>query len=170
MQRFDLPDLLVAAALAPLLLALSAISLPPQQQLPVLLAGVIACTLAVHDARTGYLPDIGTLGLLWLGLLLSGNSRAAIFGAAWGYVVLWLLGHLYRWARGRHGMGYGDYKLLAAAGAWVGAAALPWLILLACISTLAWTALRRVPLDSPTAFGPHLALGLLALLLWQGPL
>ena len=84
---------------------------------------------AMIDWQTQLLPDTLVLPLLWLGLLLSLGHDAgfalvdpatAILGAAGGYLVLWLIFHAFRLATGKEGMGYGDFKLLAALGAWLG--------------------------------------------------
>ncbi len=122
--------------------------------------------LAVIDLRTQLLPDDLTLPLLWLGLGLSlwsvfAAPEAAIIGAIAGYLSLWLVFQLFRLVTGKEGMGYGDFKLLAALGAWLGWQALPMVILL---SSLVGAAVgigmvlfmrhdRRVPLP----FGPYLA-------------
>lgn len=96
-------------------------------------AAVAACVfiagtalLAWIDAETGYLPDRLTLPLLWLGLLVNldhsfSSLPLAVIGAALGYSLLWLLNHVFLLLTGRTGMGYGDFKLLAALGAWLGA-------------------------------------------------
>ena len=128
-------------------------------------------TLAVIDWHHGLLPDVLTLALLWLGLLASlghGPGGAgiapgsAVFGAALGYGALWLLFQLFRLATGKHGMGYGDFKLLAAIGAWVGAAGLPLTLLLASIAGAviggALMAVGRVQRDQGIPFGPWLAI------------
>ncbi|HEX7380762.1 MAG TPA: A24 family peptidase [Nevskiaceae bacterium] len=123
-------------------------------------------TLAVIDLETMLLPDSITLPLLWLGLLLSlvpifASPVAAILGAAVGYLVLWLIYHTYRLATGKEGMGHGDFKLLAALGAWFGLAALPAIILasslVGVVIGLALIALRRHSRAAPLSFGPYLA-------------
>ncbi|MFX5351250.1 A24 family peptidase, partial [Acinetobacter baumannii] len=86
--------------------------------------------LAVIDFNTHYLHDALTLPLLWLGLLLSvagvfTHPIASIMGGAAGYLSLWSVHHLFRLLTGKEGMGYGDFKLLAALGAWIGWQALP---------------------------------------------
>ena len=128
--------------------------------------------LAVIDARTQLLPDVLTLSLLWLGLLASvaggpGHTltgvtpRDAILGAAAGYGILWAVFQGFAALTGKHGMGYGDFKLLAALGAWLGWQALPQVALLAAASGLAYalTARLRGRLDPGQAlpFGPFLA-------------
>lgn len=123
-------------------------------------------TLAVIDLETMLLPDCITLPLLWLGLLLSlapvfASPVAAILGAVIGYLILWLIYHAYRLATGKEGMGHGDFKLLAALGAWLGLAALPAVILASSLVGvavgLALIALQRQSRAAPLSFGPYLA-------------
>lgn len=120
------------------------------------------------DARSWLLPDALTLPLVVAGLVealvldrdqLTGRA----LGAAFGYLALRALAYLYRRLRGRDGLGQGDAKLLAAAGAWVGAAALPQVILLAALAALgaalcARLAGVRLAAFSALPFGPFLAL------------
>lgn len=119
------------------------------------------------DARTQLLPDQLTLPLLWLGLLLSliplfvGPSDA-ILGAAIGWASLWLVFWLFKWLTGKEGMGYGDFKLLGALGAWMGATALLPVILL---SSLVGALVGGIALfvggkdrSTPIPFGPFIAL------------
>ncbi|MHC1479026.1 prepilin peptidase [Frateuria aurantia] len=123
-------------------------------------------TLAVIDLRTQLLPDVITLPLLWGGLLLSllpaGPSPAeAILGAAIGYLSLWSVYWLFKLLTGKEGMGHGDFKLLAALGAWMGPSALLPIILLSslvgAVVGLGLIALRRHQQGIPMAFGPFLA-------------
>ncbi len=107
----------------------------------VLLSGLLA--LSVIDIRTFTLPDVATLSLLWLGLLcnvmgLFTDLASAVIGAFLGYSVLWLLYQVHRLIRGVEGMGYGDFKLLAAIGAWLGWQELPGVVLAASASGLLW--------------------------------
>ncbi|CAM4226580.1 prepilin peptidase [Kerstersia similis] len=133
--------------------------------------------LAMIDARDMLLPDTLTQPLLWAGLLFNLASgwvplHHALLGAVAGYGCLWLLFHGFRLATGREGMGHGDFKLLAALGAWVGLAALPQLILIAAVSGLAYglwlIATRRAGLRTAQPFGVHLAWAGAAVLLWMG--
>lgn len=112
------------------------------------------------------LPDQITLPLLWLGLILNvfgifTDLESAVIGAVAGYLVLWLVFHLFRLATGKEGMGYGDFKLLAAIGAWFGWQVLPTVILLAsgvgAVLGLVLIALRKMGREVPIAFGPFLA-------------
>lgn len=128
---------------------------------------LILLTLAVIDLRTLLLPDDLTLPLLWAGLLLAAagwgqvSPTAAIVGAAAGYFSRWLLANTYRWISGREGMGQGDFKLLAALGAWLGPQALPSLVLISSVLGLvvaAWLILqRRANRRTALPFGPCLA-------------
>ena len=124
--------------------------------------------LAFIDLDTRLLPDQITLPLLWGGLAMAGvfgyvAPVDAIAGAVVGYLALWTLYWAFRWATGREGMGHGDFKLLAAIGAWLGWQALPSVILIASIGGLAYAgiailakAMRR---QDPVPFGPFLAAG-----------
>jgi len=118
------------------------------------------------DVRTQLLPDQLTLPLLWLGLLLSLlpvfiTPAAAIVGAAAGYLSLWSVFWLFKLATGKEGMGYGDFKLLAALGAWMGAMSLlPIILLSSLIGALvggAMLAMRGQGRDTPIPFGPFIA-------------
>ncbi|WP_051516643.1 A24 family peptidase [Herbaspirillum sp. RV1423] len=131
--------------------------------------------LSFIDARTQLLPDSLTLPLLWLGLLvnLAGAFvplRDAVAGAAAGYLVLWAIYWIFRLATGKEGMGYGDFKLMAALGAWLGWQALPLVLALAsCLGAavgLAAVALRRQSSDQAIPFGPYLALAGMLMLLY----
>ncbi|WP_233982406.1 prepilin peptidase [Pectobacterium versatile] len=124
--------------------------------------------LTVIDIKTLLLPDVLTLSLLWMGLLfnLSGtfvSLNDAVVGAMAGYLSLWLLYWAFKYATGKEALGYGDFKLLAALGAWLGWQALPNLVLVAALSglvvTLVWRGLRKEDTAKPLAFGPWLAMG-----------
>jgi len=130
--------------------------------------------LAFIDLETSYLPDDLTLPLLWAGLLfnLGGtytDLQSAVIGAAGGYLVLWSVFWLYKLATGKDGMGHGDFKLLAAIGAWLGWKMLPLVILLSsfvgAMVGVSLIVLARHGRDVPIPFGPYLAAaGLVALL------
>ena len=122
--------------------------------------------LTVIDLRTMYLPDNLTLPLLWLGLLLSivpvfAEPVAAIAGAAAGYLVLWSVYWLFKLVTGKEGMGYGDFKLLAALGAWLGWQSLPQVILLSALVGAAvgisLMLVRKAEWSSRIPFGPYIA-------------
>ena len=127
--------------------------------------------LAVIDWQTQFLPDAISLPLLWLGLLISLGHGAgfaqvdpatAIIGAAAGYLVLWLVFQLFLLATGKQGMGYGDFKLLAVVGAWLGWQALPMVLLMASTAGAliggALMASGRLARGKPMPFGPWLAI------------
>ncbi|WP_136255173.1 prepilin peptidase [Onishia niordana] len=130
--------------------------------------------LAVIDFRTQLLPDIITLPLLWVGLgyqLLFQPLmlHAAVIGAMAGYLSLWSFYWLFKLVTGKEGMGYGDFKLLAALGAWLGWQALPMMLILsagvgALVGILVQLAVPRLR-GAPMPFGPFLAMaGWIALL------
>lgn len=130
--------------------------------------------LAFIDLETMLLPDDLTLPLLWLGLLVNLGHRFvplqdAVIGAAAGYAALWLVYWAFRLATGKDGLGYGDFKLLAALGAWLGWQALPFVLLTACmlgaVVGIALVLMKRQDRDHAIPFGPYLAIaGILALL------
>ena len=135
--------------------------------------GLIA--LAFIDIDTQLLPDSITLPLLWLGLLLSldggfASPRDAILGAALGYLFLWTIYQVFKLITGREGMGYGDFKLFALFGAWLGWQALPMILILSsvvgAIIGLALLARRGQDRHTPLPFGPYLAAAGWIALLW----
>ncbi len=122
--------------------------------------------LAGIDFETHLLPDQLTLPLLWGGLVVNAfagfaEPANAIIGAAGGYLFLWLVYWLFKWITRREGMGYGDFKLFAAIGAWLGWMALPLVVLLAAAAALAYGLLGilsgRNTRHQPIPFGPFLA-------------
>jgi leader peptidase (prepilin peptidase)/N-methyltransferase len=122
--------------------------------------------LAGIDFRTQLLPDQLTLPLLWLGLLLAllpmfVAAPASIIGAAIGYLSLWSVYWLFKLLTGKEGMGHGDFKLLAALGAWMGPVALlPMILLSSLIGALIGgllIALRKHQREVPIPFGPFIA-------------
>jgi leader peptidase (prepilin peptidase)/N-methyltransferase len=136
--------------------------------------------LAFIDLDTQYLPDALTLPLMWAGVAASALGWtgvplvASVAGAMTGYLSLWFVYHAYRLIRGREGMGHGDFKLLAALGAWMGWQLIPSIILLssavgATVGIL-MIALRRHDLEVPIPFGPYLAGGGVAALYFGAPL
>jgi leader peptidase (prepilin peptidase)/N-methyltransferase len=143
-----------------------------------LVATLIA--LAFIDLDTQFLPDSLTLPLLWAGIASAAFGwipvplKDSVFGAMAGYLSLWFVFHAYRLIRSREGMGAGDFKLLAALGAWMGWQAIPSIILLAsavgAVVGIALIALRRHGRDVPIPFGPYLAGGGVAALFFGEPL
>jgi leader peptidase (prepilin peptidase)/N-methyltransferase len=163
--------------LASALLALAIVSHfgPTWQAAAALLLTWSLLALGLIDFDTQLLPDIITLPLLWLGLLLSLSGLfthpvAAILGASIGYLSLWGVFHLFRLATGKEGMGYGDFKLLALLGAWLGWQYLPQIIILsACVGAamgVLLILLRGRNRDLPIPFGPYLAAAGWISLLW----
>lgn len=129
--------------------------------------------LTFIDFDTQLLPDDITLPLLWLGLLFNLNNgftdiKSAVVGAIAGYLILWSIFWAFKFATGKEGMGYGDFKLLAAIGAWFGWQLLPAVILLSSalgaaigVSLIVLTKRGR---EVPMPFGPFLAIGGIAAL------
>ena len=131
--------------------------------------------LTFIDLDHQLLPDRITLPLLWLGLLINSYNSftslgSAVWGAALGYLSLWSVYWLFKLLTGKEGMGYGDFKLLAALGAWCGATALPLLILLSSVTgvilAVAMMVFNRHEAKNPLPFGPYLAIAGWVALLW----
>ena len=141
------------------------------QPTTLLWCGLIATLIALAfiDLDTQFLPDSLTLPLLWAGIASAAfgwipvSLKDSVFGAMAGYLSLWFVFHAYRIIRGREGMGAGDFKLLAALGAWMGWLAIPSIILLSsavgAVVGIALIALRSHDRDVPIPFGPYLAGG-----------
>jgi leader peptidase (prepilin peptidase)/N-methyltransferase len=124
--------------------------------------------LTAIDLDRQLLPDVLTLPLLWIGLTASlmplagmTTPRDALIGAAAGYLVLWIVFQLFRLVTGKEGMGYGDFKLFAAIGAWLGWQMLPLVLLLSAVVGaavgLTLIVMRRHGREVPIPFGPYLA-------------
>ena len=133
--------------------------------------------LAFIDQATGYLPDDLTLPLVWAGLLFNlGGAfaplREAVIGAAAGYLSLWLVYWAFKLATGKEGMGYGDFKMNAAVGAFLGWKLLPLVILLSAVVGLAFGIVQMLASrggwvsDFRFHFGPYLALAGIVALFW----
>lgn len=131
--------------------------------------------LTMIDIDHQLLPDDITLPLLWLGLLFNVSTTYvsltdAVIGAIAGYLSLWSIYWVFKLITGKEGMGYGDFKLLAALGAWLGWQALPMIILLsslvgACCG-IALMMIKRRGKEVPMPFGPYLAMAGWIVLLW----
>ncbi|HEX9877515.1 MAG TPA: A24 family peptidase [Gammaproteobacteria bacterium] len=175
---------LVEAGAALLGLAVVSVFGPSWQTLILLPVTWTLLALSLIDIDRQYLPDSLTLPLLWAGLLVAALSGAgeplftdlnsAVIGAAAGYLSLWSVYQLFKLATGKEGMGYGDFKLLAALGAWLGWQLLPLVILLsAAVGALlggALLALGGKSRQTPIPFGPYLAAAGWITLLWGGEL
>jgi leader peptidase (prepilin peptidase)/N-methyltransferase len=131
--------------------------------------------LTAIDLDTQLLPDDITLPLLWAGLLINlagtfATLRSALLGAVAGYLALWLVYWAFRLATGKEGMGYGDFKLLAAIGAWLGWQKLPMVILLSsvvgAVVGIALIVFARHGREKPIPFGPYLAAAGAIALFW----
>ncbi len=147
------------------------------QALAAITCSAILIALTGIDLRTSLLPDQLTYPLLWIGLLLSVFGvfvapATAIIGAAAGYLSLWSVYWLFKLATGKEGMGFGDFKLLAALGAWCGwQGVLPIVLISALVGAVIgsiWLALRGRDRATPIPFGPYLAMAGWIQLLW-GP-
>lgn len=130
---------------------------------------------AAIDLDTQLLPDRITLPLLWLGLLVNvfglfTDLRSAVLGAAAGYLLLWSVYWGFRLLVGKEGMGFGDFKLLAALGAWTGWQTLPLILLVSAgagaIIGIALIVLSGKGRDMRIPFGPYLAAGGFVALVW----
>ncbi len=138
--------------------------------------------IAMIDADTQLIPDSIVLPLMWVGLAMSLyhpmagaetlfiSPSAAIVGAMAGYLSLWTIYQLFKLVTGKEGMGYGDFKLLAALGAWLGWQQLPMIILMSAvvgaIVGIAMMAFRKHERSVPIPFGPYLAAAGWITMLW----
>jgi leader peptidase (prepilin peptidase) / N-methyltransferase len=154
------------------------------QTLAALLFTWALIALTVIDLDHTLLPDVITIPLLWLGLLLSlcwhaglkapapTDPSSAILGAVFGYLILWSVYWVFKLATGKEGMGYGDFKLLGALGAWMGWQMLPLILLLSAFAGavigIALILFRGRDRNLPIPFGPYLAAAGWIALLW-GP-
>jgi leader peptidase (prepilin peptidase)/N-methyltransferase len=143
----------------------------------VFVAALLALTAIDFD--TQLLPDDITLPLLWIGLALNAfnvytDLRSAVIGAMAGYLSLWSVYWLFKLFTGKEGMGYGDFKLLAALGAWLGWQMLPLTILLSslvgAVVGISLMTFARHGRNVPIPFGPYLAAAGAIALVWGKPL
>ncbi|WP_373976472.1 A24 family peptidase [Chitinibacter sp. SCUT-21] len=132
-------------------------------------------SLILIDADTYLLPDAITLPLLWLGVLFNTQGiftdlTSSVYGAIAGYLSLWSIYWAFKLATGKEGMGYGDFKLLAALGAWLGVSMLPAIILLSSFSGavigIIMIAGAKRGWNKPMPFGPYLGIAGLLALIW----
>ncbi len=133
--------------------------------------------LTMIDAQKQILPDNITQPLLWLGIIVNipelfTSIESSVIGAIAGYLILWFIYHLFRILTGKEGMGYGDFKLLAVLGAWMGWEMLPLIIVLSsvvgAIIGIAMIVFRKHDKGVPIPFGPYLAIAGWIAFLW-GP-
>jgi len=125
--------------------------------------------IAMIDFDTMVIPDQFSLSLMWIGLFISLwfvfiSPSSSIKGALFGYLLLWSVFHLFKLVTGKDGMGYGDFKLLAAGGAWLGTQAVLVIIIMssfagAVLGTL-FIILSQNKKSKPIPFGPYLAVGI----------
>ena len=136
-------------------------------------------TLTFIDFDTQLLPDDITLPLLWLGLIFNFNGgftdlKSAVLGAIFGYIILWSVYWAFKLVTGKEGMGYGDFKLLAAIGAWFGWQMLPAVILLSsvvgAVIGIGLIVFKGKGGGTAIPFGPFLALGGIAALFYGAQL
>ena len=165
-KRYPLIEFVTAALFAVAAWHLAPVSPMHFYAALVLLSFLIA--LACIDLDTYLLPDSLTMPLLWIGLLLNLNGlfvplAEAVMGAVAGYLVLWSVYWLFKLSTGKEGMGYGDFKLLAALGAWFGWKMLLPIVLLSSLAGavigIAMILLAGHDRAKPIPFGPYLVLG-----------
>jgi leader peptidase (prepilin peptidase) / N-methyltransferase len=139
----------------------------------------ILVAAAVIDSQTMLLPDDLTLPLMWAGLLCAAlgwvdiSLHQSVWGAAVGYLSLWTVSGLYQLMRGKVGMGGGDFKLLAAMGAWFGPVSLIALLLVSCVVGavigLSLRATGKLQANQYIPFGPYLSLAGVVLCFFKAP-
>ena len=148
---------------------------PNLQGLTALLLAAFLIAMAGIDIDHQLLPDNMTLPLMWGGIVASFWSihtdlPSSVIGAIAGYLILWSIYHLFRLLTGKEGMGYGDFKLLAALGAWMGWQMLPLIVLLSsvvgAVVGVALMATGKMNRDKPMPFGPFIAAAGWIALIW----
>jgi len=148
---------------------------PTPQGMSALFLTAVLVALTGIDADTQLLPDNITLPLVWGGLLanyfaLFTDLTSSLMGAIFGYLVLWSIYHLFRLLTGKEGMGYGDFKLLAALGAWMGWQFLPLIILMSsvvgAVTGLVLMGAGKLQREKPMPFGPFIAAAGWITLIW----
>ncbi|MGH8030880.1 MAG: prepilin peptidase [Luteimonas sp.] len=141
--------------------------------------GCMLIALSGIDMRTQLLPDQLTLPLMWLGLIGSIDNlympaKPALVGAIVGYLSLWTVWWLFKQITGKEGMGHGDFKLLAALGAWVGLQGiLPTILLSSLVAAILgsiWIVAKGRDRATPIPFGPYLAIAGWLVFMWGAPL
>ena len=134
------------------------------------------------DADTQLLPDQLTLPLMWGGIVFHlaayllqadwgiTNLVDSLLGAIVGYMSLWSIFQLFKLVTGKEGMGYGDFKLLAALGAWLGISVLPIIIIMSAVVGLIFALIMKVAKNQPMPFGPYLAISGWIVLVFSQPI
>ena len=145
------------------------------QTLAALLFTWILLALTLIDLKKQLLPDSMTLPLLWSGIFFSffelfTDLKSSVIGAMAGYLILWSVYHLFKLLTRKEGMGFGDFKLLAALGAWAGYSYLPQIILVSSVvgsvAGITMLLVGRTKHQQPIPFGPYLAVAGWIALLW----
>ncbi|MCK5396175.1 MAG: prepilin peptidase [Gammaproteobacteria bacterium] len=135
----------------------------------------VLIALTLIDIKKQLLPDNITLPLLWLGIFLSfyevfTDLKSSVIGAIAGYLILWSVYQLFKLITKKEGMGFGDFKLLAALGAWVGFSYLPQIIFMSSIvgsiMGISMLVIGKTKKQQPIPFGPYLAIAGWIALLW----
>ncbi|HEY3591022.1 MAG TPA: A24 family peptidase [Buttiauxella sp.] len=144
-------------------MAIAVLVREPLTAMPLCLFGSALIILAAIDYRHMILPDVITLPLLWAGLLWNStgfglvDTQQALWGAAMGYVSLWATYWLYLLSRKREGLGYGDFKISAALGAWLGADSIAFIVFIGSIlGVCIWGGRRTANRHAGIPFGPAL--------------
>lgn len=146
------------------------------QTLAALLFTWVLITLSLIDAKTMLLPDNLTIPLMWLGIAVNYQHlfvdlKSSVLGAMIGYMSLWSLFHLFKLITGKEGMGYGDFKILAAIGAWGGWQILPFTVfassLFGAVVGIGLMLIQGKKESQPIPFGPWLALAGFIGFIWR---
>ena len=148
---------------------------PNLQGVTALFLTAMLVAMAGIDIDHQLLPDNMTIPLMWAGILISfwsvhAGLVSSVTGAIAGYLILWSVYHLFRLLTGKEGMGYGDFKLLAALGAWMGWQMLPLIVLLSsvvgAVVGMVLIGTGRLRKDKPMPFGPFIAAAGWIALIW----
>jgi leader peptidase (prepilin peptidase)/N-methyltransferase len=148
---------------------------PTIQTVGALLLTSMLIVLTGIDAEHQLLPDNLTIPLLWAGILFNvydtyTDLNSSIFGAVFGYLILWSIYHVFKLTTGKEGMGYGDFKLLAALGAWLGWQMIPLVVLLSsavgAVVGVTLLGIGKLQRDKPMPFGPFIAAAGWIALIW----